>query len=619
MNHKKTNGCRREGGGTEKGMDKRQIKLPYRTEPSLKEENNMKRTFKKIALTSILSLSLATGSLMLSFPGAWADTNGTTLADWNRFPGMQGGMMNPDQGGNVALSDTAGDIVSGTTTNSAAALTADTETAAAITVTEEDSQVTISESGTYIITGSASSGGITVKKGTTGVVLILQDLDLTSTSGAALSVNKDSEVQIVVSGSVTLTDGENPEDENSEDAEVADAYDGAAVKIKAGASVYLTGDGTLTVNGSAKNGIKAGDEASLVIDGEALTVDITAANDGINANYDLTIASGTVTISAADDALHADRILTVGTQDGSTAPTVTVTSSTEGMEGTVINIHSGTVNVNAADDAINAANSDDLYGSELAYSINITGGDVTISSRFDGLDSNGNINLTGGTVTINSSAQNGGDAGIDYDGSLFISDSASLSNAFGIAGPDGMPGGGRMNGQMGGRMNGQMGDQMGGQMGGRMNGQMGGQRGGRNGWQMTPPDWNQGESAQENKWQMAESDQEQQGKANGEDQTTAQPDRNQMPMNGQPVTPPDFGQQGQFGPGPGRNDQGFQPSGGFGPGQGGWNGGCGFGGNQFPGSQTGVPNQNGGVFMPGPQLQMNETAGGEPMGQGIGQ
>ena len=79
-------------------------------------------------------------------------------------------------------------------------------------MTDENCQVEISESGTYIISGSASDGSITVKKGTTGVVLILDDLDLTSTSGAALSVNKESEVQIVVSGSVTLTDAENPDD-----------------------------------------------------------------------------------------------------------------------------------------------------------------------------------------------------------------------------------------------------------------------------------------------------------------------------------------------------------------------------------------------------------------------
>ena len=407
----------------------------------------MKSTFQKIAVTSILSLSLATGSLMLSVPGAQAANSGV-------MTGMRGGQM---QTSAAQLADTASEIVSGTTSNSAASLTADTENAAFITVTDENCQVEISESGTYIISGSASDGSITVKKGTTDVVLILEDLDLTSTSGAALSVNKESEVQIVVSGSVTLTDAENPDDEYSADAQVADAYDGAALKIKAGSSVYLTGDGTLTVNGTAKNGIKAGDEASLVIGGEALTVNITAANDGINANYDLTIAGGNVTVSAAGDALHADRVLTVGTEDNSSSPTVTIQNSTEGLEATVVNICSGTVNVTSTDDAINAANKDSLYEGELAYSINITGGEVNISSRSDGLDSNGNINLTGGSVTI-SSASFGGEAGIDYDGQLYVSSAAALNNQSGISGPDQMGGwGGQMNGQFRqkGQMNGQ--------------------------------------------------------------------------------------------------------------------------------------------------------------------
>ena len=484
----------------------------------------MKRTFKKIALASVMSLSLATGSLMLTPASALAAVNNRAM---NQQPG---GMVNNAM---VALADTAGEIVSGTTNNSAADLTADLENATSITVTDENNEVTITESGTYVITGSASDGNITVKKGTTGVVLILEDLDLTSTAGAAVSVNKDSEVQIVVSGSVTLTDAENPADETSEDAEVADAYDGAALKIKAGSSVYLTGGGTLTVNGNAKNGIKAGDDASLVIDGEDLTIDITAANDGINVNYDLTIASGTVTVSAADDALHADRILTVGSEDESTSPTVTVTKSNEGMEGTVVNIYSGNVSVKSTDDAINAANSDDLYANELAYSINITGGTVTVSSQLDGLDSNGNVNLTGGTVTIQNSARNGGDAGIDYDGSLYVSGDATLNNTNGVAGPDRMPG--QMNGQMG------------------MPGQMG--RNTANGQQMAPPDFNsQYGQAAPNGQQMTPPDfNSQYGQAAPDGQQVTPPDFNsqngQAAPNSQQMTPPDFSSQyGQAAP-----------------------------------------------------------------------
>ena len=523
----------------------------------------MKRSFKKIALTAVLSLSLVTGTLMLSPAGALAApfNGGSAMSPMNR----QGGMMGPMQNNSVALADTASEIVTGTVTNSAADLTADTGNATSIVVSDENSQVTISESGTYIISGSASDGSVTVKKGTTGVVLILKDLDLTSKTGAAVSVNKDSEVQIVVSGNVTLTDAENPADETSEDAEVADAYDGAAIKVKAGASVYLTGDGTLTVNGNAKNGIKTGDEASLVINGESLTVDITAANDGINASYDLAIVSGTVNISAADDALHADRILTVGTEDGSTSPTINVNASTEGLEGTIVNIHSGSVTVNAADDAINAANSDGTYENELTYAINVTGGTVVTNSRADGLDSNGNVNLVGGTVTIQSSARNGGDAGVDYDGQMYVSADATLNNANGVAGPDMMPG--MMNGQMG--MPGQMGQTS---QNGRQTTRPGfaGQNGqaDQNGQQITPPDFDgQNGQADQNGQQAALPDVDASSHAtSGSQQQMTPPDfdgqngqadqNGQMPQNGQQMAPPAMnGQRGWGMTPPGMNGQ----------------------------------------------------------------
>ena len=99
--------------------------------------------------------------------------------------------------------------------------------------------------------------------------------------------------------------------------------------------------------------------------------------------------------------------------------------------------------------------------------------------RADGLDSNGNINLISGSATIKS-ASTGGDAGMDYDGQLYISDDFDLNNQSGVSNMGGGQMGG-MNGNMGG-MNGNMGGmpgQMGGMAGnmGGMPGQMGGMPG----------------------------------------------------------------------------------------------------------------------------------------------
>ena len=388
-----------------------------------------------LCLTLLASASFAGAAYTTS---ARNQTNPAFSQMQEQFGGMMGGMMQQ----NVQYAGEAGEIVTGMTTNSAASLTADYLNATTITMSDENSAVKIKEAGTYIVTGSCADGNITVTKGTTGVVLVLKDLDLTSTIGATLSINKGAEAKIVVSGSVTLTDAE---DASLED--VSEDFDGAAIKVKSGASAYLTGTGTLTINGSAKNGVKVSaseddGNGSLVIDGA--TVNITAANDAINAEYDLAILSGTLTVSAGDDALHADRVLTIGA-DGN-GPTITVKTCTEGVEATVVNIAGGTVNVTSTDDGLNAANSDGAYAS-LGYSINVTGGSVTVNApRADGFDSNGNINLIAGSATIQS-ASNGGDAGLDYDGQLYVSDEFELNNQSGVTSMGAM-GGGRMGGTM---------------------------------------------------------------------------------------------------------------------------------------------------------------------------
>lgn len=386
------------------------------------------------------SINIDTGMNAFN-PGARVSINGGVFSEAPNVATMTG----------VSSVSSPTEIVTGTTENSAMNLKADYDNATTIVITDDDSSVKIDESGTYVVTGSSSDGSITVKKGTTGVVLVLEDLDLTSTSGATLSINKDAEVQVVISGTVTLTDNENSDDEYSDDADVADAYDGAAIKIKAGSTVYITGDGTLNVNGNAKNGIKAGDDSSLIIGGD-MVLNIDAVNDGINSNYDVTILDGTVNISAGDDGIHADHILTIG-EDGS-GPDLTISKSTEGLEATVVNIDGGNVNVTAADDAINAANADGIYEGELDYSVNVTGGNINITAGTDGIDSNGNINLIDGSAKIQS-ANNGGDAGIDYDGECYVSDSFKLNNQSGVAGPDNMMGGmpGQSNGQPGGMDN----------------------------------------------------------------------------------------------------------------------------------------------------------------------
>ena len=259
--------------------------------------------------------------------------------------------------------------------------------------------LTITGAGTYAVTGTCADGSITVKKGTTGVTLVLNGLALTSADTAPITCNKSTQVTIVAAeGSVnSLTDSAENNDDEYPDNEAAE---NAVIKCKDCSQVTLCGTGSLTVTANGKNGIKSGattaeeGEASLTI--RELTLIINAPiNDAINAEQTLNVESGTLTISAADDAIHSDLVLNIGAE-GTDGPTITITACYEGLEAAQLNICSGDINITSSDDCLNAANSD-LSGYD--FTMTISGGTITAcSSSGDGFDSNGDLTISGGTV-----------------------------------------------------------------------------------------------------------------------------------------------------------------------------------------------------------------------------
>lgn len=304
--------------------------------------------------------------------------------------------------------------------------------------------LTIEAAGTYIVSGSCQSGSITVKKGVTGVTLVLSGLTLTADGTAAIACNKSSGVTIVaqdgttniLSDTETNNDGSYPDNTNAEN---------AVIKCKDGSQVTLCGSGSLTVNANGKNGIKSGattdeeGEAWLVI--RDLTLTISApVNDAINAEASLTILSGDLTIDAGDDAVHSDYYLTVGAA-GTDGPTITVNSCNEGLEAADLSIAGGNITIHAGDDCLNAANSD-LTG--YAFTLSISGGTLVMDTTSgDGIDSNGTLSITGGTVLAA-----GGSAGMG----ITLSGDSQPYVMFGSTGMGGMGGGrpGSIGGQHGG-------------------------------------------------------------------------------------------------------------------------------------------------------------------------
>ncbi len=287
--------------------------------------------------------------------------------------------------------------------------------------------LTIDEAGTYTVSGACADGSIKIKKGTTGVTLILNGLDLTSSATAPITCAKLSGVAILaadgtenaLTDSAQNNDGEYPENTDAEN---------AVIKCKDGSTVTLCGAGSLTVNANGKNGIKSGattdeeGEASLTI--EELTLTISASvGDAINAEQTLNIPSGALTISAADDAIHADYELNVGA-DSTDGPSITITDCYEGLEAATLNVFSGNIDITATDDCLNAANAD-LSGYD--FTMNVSGGTIrAYTSGGDGFDSNGDLTISGGTVVVWTA--NGADnQPLDADGTITVTGGTVLA------------------------------------------------------------------------------------------------------------------------------------------------------------------------------------------------
>ena len=387
----------------------------------------------------------------------------------------------------------------------------------------EGTDVSLTAAGTYVFSGDCDDGSITVKKGVTGVTLVLNGLTLTNADSAAITLNKTAEAALIAAAGSenTVADTAGANDEN------------AAVKVKSGASLSLSGTGTLTACGNVKNGIKGASDAVITVDemtlnieaaddglscddeltikggrvnitagGDAVkaspdtddtenpdttslgsvtisggTITLEAAEDGVQADGDLTISGGTfavtangghtttisdedasckglkagktltvsggtftvdsaddalhandvtvsggtLTLASGDDAVHADNDLVIGVKGSSSTsnPKIDITASYEGLEGTTVSVYSGDIDVAASDDGVNAANSD-LGEHSDKYAINIAGGDLYIDAGSDGLDSNNDIIMTGGKVEVYG-ADAMMDAAIDYDGTFTLS------------------------------------------------------------------------------------------------------------------------------------------------------------------------------------------------------
>lgn len=278
----------------------------------------------------------------------------------------------------------------------------------------DGTDVSITAAGTYVFSGDCDNGSITVKKGVTGVTIVLNGLTLTNDDSAAITLNKTAEASLIAAAGTTNTvaDTEGSNDEN------------AAVKVKSGASLSISGTGTLTVDGNAKNGIKGAADAVITV--AEVKLNINAADDGLSCDDELNITGGTLNITAGGDAVKASPD-TGDTENPDTTSlgnvtisggTLTLNATGDGIQADGdLTISGGTFHVktNGGNTTALTDDSASCKGFKAGKTLTVTGGTLTVDSADDALHAGTDVTISGGTLTLAT-----GDDGVHADNDLVI-------------------------------------------------------------------------------------------------------------------------------------------------------------------------------------------------------
>ncbi len=285
----------------------------------------------------------------------------------------------------------------------------------------DGTDVSITAAGTYVFSGDCDNGSITVKKGVTGVTIVLNGLTLTNDDSAAITLNKTAEASLIAAAGTTNTvaDTAGSNDEN------------AAVKVKSGAALAIGGTGTLTVDGNAKNGIKGAADAVITV--AEVKLNINAADDGLSCDDELNITGGTLSITAGGDAVKASPD-TGDTENPDTTSlgnvtisggTLTLNAAADGIQADGdLTISGGTFHVKTNGGHTTALTDDSASckGFKAGGALTVAGGTVNVDSADDALHANTDVTISGGTLTLAT-----GDDGVHADNDLVIGAKGSSS------------------------------------------------------------------------------------------------------------------------------------------------------------------------------------------------
>ncbi len=267
--------------------------------------------------------------------------------------------------------------------------------------------LTVSTSGAYVTATSETAGIEYILKGTTTSgnfklysskksKLTLSDVDITSTTGAAINIQSSKTTYVVVEDgtSNTLTDASSytatPDDEDEK-----------ACLFSEGQLVF-SGSGTLTVTGNYKHAI-CSDDYVRVRSGVNIIVD-SAVKDGLHTNDAVYVDGGLLDITSSSDGIDTDGTIDI------TGGVVLVSTSGSGSKGIKAE---GNITISGGQQIVltsGAAYYDSSESDEASASALKGGGNIVISggefkcqstgSGGKGIRAGGTLNISGGDVRV---------------------------------------------------------------------------------------------------------------------------------------------------------------------------------------------------------------------------
>lgn len=296
--------------------------------------------------------------------------------------------------------------------------------------------VTIEQGGVYELTGTLSDGNIVVSStDNQKVYLMLRDAHITSQTTAPLYIaDAKRTVLYTVAGSENSFCDSAAGETAMEDTETAE-YPGATVYAKD--DLVFAGEGVLQITALGNNGVSGKDWVQVV----SGTLQINAVNHGIRAKDYFAVCDGTVTVEAAGDGLKstndADASLGFVRIDGGT---LDITAKQDGIDAqTQLQICGGAVNVHAGDEsnytpsganasgmpggtfggrggmagysaseqnAENDETDDDsvsMKGIKAGTALYVSGGELAVQAVSHCVHSSGDMQIDGGTLSVSSS------------------------------------------------------------------------------------------------------------------------------------------------------------------------------------------------------------------------